>query len=114
MATWAFYPVIDSRWEQDAPPTNITRLSDGKSIRRQLHSNAPERWHEIYVFSATDHDTAFAIYTANYKLNAISRLSFDKGGTPLQEQNAYFDSPWQVTRRGNDWFEVALDWERAY
>jgi hypothetical protein len=114
MADWAYYPQYDARWDLDTPPTLVTRLSDGKSIRRQKHANAPQTWQEEYWFRKTVHDTAKAIFVAKGRLTSFTKLSFDVGGTPTQEQTVYFAGPWSPQRSGDDLFVVTLTFERAY
>jgi hypothetical protein len=114
VADWAYYPQNDARWEQDTPPTLVSKLSDAKTVRRQKHANAPETWDEEYWFTKADHDTAKAIYVSKGRVTAFTKLSFDVGGTPTTERSVYFASPWSVTRAGDDWFQVSLTFERAY
>jgi len=114
MADWAYQPQYDSRWDLDTPPTLVTPLSDGKSIRRQKHANAPQTWQEEYWFTGAEHDAALAIFKAKGRLTAFTKLSWDVAGTPTQESSTYFASAWGNSRTGLDWFTVTLTFERAY
>lgn len=114
MADWANLPAFDSRWAEAPPPTLVTRLTDAKTIRRQVHSNAPQTWEEEYEFTGAEHDTAHTFYQSKYLLTSFTKLSFDVHGTPTQERSVFFASPWDVTRAGPDFYIVRLTFERAY
>jgi len=114
MAEWTYAPQFDSSWEESAPPTLVTVLSDGKTIRRQKHTNAPQTWTEEYWFTKAQHDTAKTFFETKYLLTSFTKFSWDVGATPSTERSVYFASPWNVTRTGDDWFTVVLTFERAY
>ena len=114
MADWVYAPRYDARWEEEPPPTLITKLSDGKRIGRQENPSATLRWEEVYDFTGAEHDAAHAFYKARYLLTSFMKLSYTEAGTPTDEEAVYYDSAWRVVRAGEDWFIVSLAFEQAH
>jgi hypothetical protein len=113
MADWAYQPQYDARWQGTLPPTLVSKLSDGKTIRRQKHTATGKTWDEEYWFTGAEHDAAYAIFIAKGRLLSFTKLSWDIYGTPAQERTVYFASDWQVARSGLDFFTVSLTFELA-
>jgi hypothetical protein len=114
MADWAYLPNYEATVTAPPPVTLQTVLEDQKVISRVKSLNALERWGEVYSFTKVDHDVAKAFFDAHGIATSFTKQSFDVGGTPTQERTVRFDGPWEITRVGDDWIDVALTFVRHF
>ena len=113
MAVWSYAPNHGMSISFGLPPALITRLDDGKEIRRRKHANAPEAWSETYWFTGAEFDAAYAIALSYGTDLPLTKLGYDLSSNPTVERTVCIDD-FELTREGEDFFEVQIRWRRVY
>jgi len=113
MAIWNYAPNMGQSIAFGLPPALVTRLDDGKEIRRRKHANSDEEWSETYWFTGAEFDAAYAIALAYGTDLPLTKLGYDVASAPTTERTVCF-TEFQLVREGDDFFEVRIDWRRVY
>lgn len=113
MAVWTYRPKTGQQIGFGLPPALITKLDDGKEIGRRKHPNASETWTETYWFNGTDFDAAYAIALAYGTDLPLTKLGYDLHSAPTTERTVCISS-FELTREGEEFYEVQITWRRVY